>query len=59
MEDRMVEINKAGRSKEKRIKINEDDLRDLWTMLNAPTFESWVSQKKKTKRKGIRKYLRR
>ena len=40
MEDRMVEINKAGRSKEKRIKINEDDLRDLWTMLNAPTFES-------------------
>ena len=29
------------------------------TMLNAPTFKSWVSQKKKTKRKGMRKYLRR
>ena len=29
------------------------------TMLNAPTFESWESQKKKTKRKSMRKYLRR
>ena len=28
------------------------------TMLNAPTFESEESQKKKTKRKAIRKYLR-
>ena len=29
------------------------------TMLNDPTFESWASWKKKTKRKGMRKYLRR
>ena len=29
------------------------------TMLNAPTFESQESQKKKTKRKIMRKYLRR
>jgi len=29
------------------------------TMLNAPTFESSESQKKKTKRKTMRKYLRR
>ena len=29
------------------------------TMLNAPTFESLESQKKKTKRKTMRKYLRR
>jgi len=28
-------------------------------MLNAPTFESPESQKKKTKRKAMRKYLRR
>ena len=40
VEDRMVEINKAERKKEKRIKRNEVNLRDLWTMLNAPTFES-------------------
>ena len=36
VEDRMVEINEAERKKEKRIKRNEDNLRDLWTMLNAP-----------------------
>ena len=29
------------------------------TMLNAPTFKSWEPQKKKTKRKAMRKYLRR
>ena len=28
------------------------------TMFNTPTFESYESQKKKTKRKGMRKYLR-
>jgi len=28
------------------------------TMLNTPTFESEESQKKKTKRKAMRKYLR-
>ena len=28
------------------------------TMLNAPTFESEETQKKKTKTKAIRKYLR-
>ena len=40
VEDRIVEINEAERKKEKRIKRNEDNLRDLWTMSNAPTFES-------------------
>ena len=28
--DRMVEINEAERKKEKRIKRNEDNFRDLW-----------------------------
>ena len=28
------------------------------TMLNTPTFESQESQKKRTKRKAMRKYLR-
>ena len=36
----MVEINEAERKKEKRIKRNEDNLRDLKTVLNAPTVES-------------------
>ena len=30
VEDKMVEINEAERKKEKRIKRNEDNLRDLW-----------------------------
>ena len=30
VEDRTVEINEAERKKEKRIKRNEDNLRDLW-----------------------------
>ena len=30
VEDRMVEINESERIKEKRIKRNEDNLRDLW-----------------------------
>ena len=30
VEDTMVEINEAERGKQKRIKRNEDNLRDLW-----------------------------
>ena len=59
VEDRMVEINEAERKKEKQIKINKDNLRDLWDNVKCPTFESKESQKKKTKRKTMRKYLRR
>jgi len=40
VEDRMVTINEAERKKEKWIKRNEDNLRDLWDMLNSPTFKS-------------------
>ena len=35
-EDRMVEINEAERIKEKRIKGNEDNLRDLWDNVKCP-----------------------
>ena len=41
VEDRMkVEINESERKKEKRIKRNEDNLRDLQDNSNATTFES-------------------
>ena len=46
------------RGKKKRIKKRTTS-ETSGTMLNAPTFESQESQKKKTKRKAIRKYLRR
>ena len=36
----MVEINEAERKKDKRIKRNEDNLRNLWDNEYAPTFES-------------------
>ena len=36
LEDRMVEINESERIKEKRIKRNEDNLRDLWDNVKYP-----------------------
>ena len=36
VEGRMVEINEAERKKEKRIKRNEDNLRDLWDNVKCP-----------------------
>ena len=36
VEDRMVEINEAERKKEKRIKRNGDNLRDLWNNVKHP-----------------------
>ena len=53
----MVEINESERKKEKWIKRMRTISETSATMLNAPTFESWESQKK-TKRKTVRKYLR-
>ena len=36
IEDRMVEINESERKKEKRIKRNEKNLRDLWDNVKCP-----------------------
>ena len=36
VEDKMVEINEAERKKEKRIKRNEENLRDLWDNVKRP-----------------------
>ena len=38
LEDKIVEFTATEQNKEKRMKRNEDSLRDLWTTLNAPTF---------------------
>ena len=37
--DRMVEINEAERKAEKRIKRNEDNLRDLWDNVKCPNIQ--------------------
>ena len=55
-EDRMVEINET---EEKRITRNEDNLRDLWDNVKCPNIRITESQKKKTQRKSMGKYLRR
>ena len=52
----MVEINEAERKKE--FKEMRTTSETSGPMLNTPTFESSESQKK-TKRKTMRKYLRR
>ena len=36
VEDKMVEINEAERKKEKSIKRNENNLRDLWDNVKCP-----------------------
>ena len=38
LEDRMVEITPTEQNTEKRMKRNEDGLRDLWYNIKAPTF---------------------
>ena len=40
VENRMVEINEAERKKEKRIKRNEDNFRDLWD--NVKHHNIWI-----------------
>ena len=57
VKDRMVQINEAESKKE--LKEMRTTSETSGTILNAPTLESQESQKKKTKRKAMRKYLRR
>ena len=57
VEDRMVEINEEER--EKRIKRNEDNLRDLWNNVKRPNIQIIGVPEEETKGKAMRKYLRR
>ena len=59
LEDKMVEITARVQNKEKRIKRIEDSLRDLWDNIKCTNIRIIGSQKKKSKRKGLRKYLKR
>ena len=57
LEDRIVEITEAKEDKDKRIKRNEDSLRDHWESQKCTNI--WIiGSKKKRKRKGMSKYLR-
>ena len=56
-EDRMVEINEAERKKEKRIKRNEDNLRDLWDNVKHPNIWIIGVPEEEDKKKGHEKIL--
>ena len=60
VEDKMVEINEAEREKEKRIKRNEDNLRDLWDKVKCPNIRIiGFPEEENKKKKAMRKYSRR
>ena len=59
LEDRMVEIIATKQNKERRMKRNEDRLRDLWdNIIHTNIFIRGVPEGKR-KRKDLRKYLKR
>ena len=55
VEDRMVEINEAERKKEKRIKRNGDNLRDLWDNVKCPNIRIIEIPEEEDKKKGHEK----
>ena len=57
VEDRMMEINEAEREKEKRIKRNEDNLRDLWENVKHPNIQIIGVPEEEDKKKGHEKIL--
>ena len=57
VEDRMVEINESERKKEKRIKRNEDNLRDLWDNVKCPNIQIIGVPEKEDKKKDHEKIL--
>ena len=52
MEDRVVEINEAQREKEKIIKRNEDNLRDLWDNVKCPNIRIIGVPEEEDQKKG-------
>ena len=59
LEDRMVAITASKQNVEKRMKGNEDSLRDLWDNIKCTNIHTMGSQKEKGKKKDLRKYLKR
>ena len=55
VEDRTVEINETGGKKKKRIKINENNIRDLWDNVKHPNIR--ITEVPEDKRKGHEKIL--
>ena len=61
LEDKMVEIITAEQNKEKRMRIIEDSLRDLWDNIKCTNIRiiGVPEEEEKKKGGGLRKYLKR
>ena len=57
VEDRMVEMNEAERKKERRIKRNEENLRDLWDNVKRPNVRIIGIPEEEDNKKGHEKIL--
>ena len=57
VEDKMVEINEAERAKEKSIKRNEDNLRDIWDNVKHPNIRIIGVPEEEDKKEGHEKIL--
>ena len=57
LEDRMVEINESERKKEKRIKRNEDNIRDLWDNVKCSNIRIVGVPEEEDKKKDHEKIL--
>ena len=57
VEDRMVEINELERKKEKRIKRNEGNLRDIWDNVKHPNIQIIGVLEEEDKKKDHEKIL--
>ena len=55
----MGEISETERKKEKRMKTNEDNLRDFWDNVKCPNVRIIGVPEEEDKRKTMRKYLKR
>ena len=58
LEDRLVEITATQQNKGKRMKRDEDKLRDLWDKIKCTNIHI-IGVAEGEKRKGLRKYLKR
>ena len=59
LEDRMVEFTTTEQNKEKRMKRNEDSLRDLWDNIKHNNIRIIGASEGEEREKNLRKYLKR
>ena len=59
LEDRMVEFTVVEQNKEKRMKRNEDRLRDLWDNIKCNNIHIIGVPEGEEREMGLRKYLKR